>query len=619
MATCSAGPIPQGTEGPSIDAKILTDGSIETYRQSVIDSKSVVGNYILEKRIGQGTYGEVRLAVNKITNQRVAIKTIEKQSIKTERQRKRLQREVRILRLLHHPHIVKVFDVIETTTAVYIVMEYASGGELFDYLVVNKRLKEREARHFFRQVISAVEYCHGHFVIHRDLKPENLLIDDNNNIKIIDFGFTNIYRKDTLLDTFCGSPYYAAPEMILAKKYTGPEVDIWSLGVILYAMVCGSLPFDDTNIKLLHKKITSGYYFTPKYLSKKLSHLISRMIVVDPSQRATLDEIKSHPWVNESYDTETCSYILPRSAIDTSYLDERALNRLVLFGYNVEDIYSELAHPEPNGIKSAYHLIVESFARADEVTRLATHVANSIPLRMDLKDIRPPIAPTSHLNKGIQDPVNQFESKPEMSFPSSNQASMETKKPQRLFSGKSFLRLLSKLANGRQTKVPKLESCEARELTLTSLVSSSPARSPFDYERDLSMSAYVQATSNSIESVNSPTKHSSSIPRTENKKSSFSMRAMSGWFNSLSSVSRDPSSLIMELIRLFQLYRIRFIQQNTHLFLCEAEYKGGLMIFEVDVRCISPLSLYTVHFKRIRGSLLEYKRVCDKLLKNIQL
>jgi serine/threonine protein kinase len=232
---------------------------------------------------------------------------IEKCNIQNEKQVARIQREIRFLKLLHHPHIVKVYDVLETVDAIYIVMEYAVGGELFDYIVAHKRLKEKEARAFFRQVLSAVDYCHKvrhrpdlfaaaqiardesschpaciaariflilllfdhqNSVIHRDLKPENLLLDESKHIKIIDFGFGNTFKSEELLDTFCGSPFYAAPEMILGKRYEGPEVDMWSLGVILFALLCGHLPFDDENIKELYRKISSGSYTCPDYLSK---------------------------------------------------------------------------------------------------------------------------------------------------------------------------------------------------------------------------------------------------------------------------------------------------------------------------------------------------------------
>jgi 5'-AMP-activated protein kinase catalytic alpha subunit len=617
MATCNVPVISQSGEQSTL---ILSNSESSESPVPHIDFRTIIGNYMIEKRIGQGTYGEVRLATNRITNQKVAIKTIEKQSIRTERQRKRLQREVRILRLLHHPHIVKVFDVIETSLAIYIVMEYVDGGELFDYLVANKRLKEHEARHFFRQTISAVEYCHSHFIVHRDLKPENLLIDENKNIKIIDFGFTNIYRKDTLLDTFCGSPYYAAPEMILAKKYTGPEVDVWSLGVILYAMLCGSLPFDDTNVKLLHKKIISGYYFRPKYLSKEAKHLISRMIVVDPLQRATLSEIKIHPWLNEGYDTVICPYISPRSVIDTSCLDERALNRLLpLFSFNMDEIYAGLGSADSNGIQCAYYLIVESFARADEVTQLAAHIAHSIPLRVDNKDSR--LTATLKTTTSKDHHHSQQESTmvvvPDEESPSVHNEIFEDHQKQRrpLSTRSSFLLLLSKLSGRQSSTASKSKLGHKEGLNSNSL--SFPLHSSFNYERDLSMPTCARVTTNSANSISS-TNYSPNISEMKSDYSSLPMRFRSNLFHHLDVPSKDPSSLILELIRVLQLHQIRFIQLSSYLLLCEMDRQKGILIFEAEIRQASRLLHYRIHFKRIRGCLWGYKRLCSKLLKDIR-
>eukprot|EP00834_Sanchytrium_tribonematis_P001010 NODE_21_length_42443_cov_0.822808.p21 type:complete len:245 gc:universal NODE_21_length_42443_cov_0.822808:775-1509(+) len=236
--------------------------------------KNVIGNYRLEKTIGSGTYGKVKLAKHVTTNEKFAVKIIDKSNISTQKQIARIQREIRFLKLLQHPHIVKVYEVFESPNQIFIVMEYIQGGELFDYIVAHKRIKEKEARVFYREILSAVDYCHKNGVIHRDLKPENLLLNENKNIKIIDFGFGNIFFPDGLLDTFCGSPFYAAPEMILGKKYEGPEVDMWSLGVILFALLCGHLPFDDENIKELYKKISAGQYTIPNYISNGMNFLI---------------------------------------------------------------------------------------------------------------------------------------------------------------------------------------------------------------------------------------------------------------------------------------------------------------------------------------------------------
>ena len=208
----------------------------------------------------------------------------------------KVQREINILHLCTHPHIIRLYEVIDTPTDIFLVNEYVSGGELFDYIVSKGRLSADEARNFFHQIISGVEYCHFQKIVHRDLKPENLLLDANLNIKIADFGLSNLMRDGDFLRTSCGSPNYAAPEVISGHLYAGPEVDVWSCGVILYALLCGSLPFDDESIPNLFKKIKSGMYSLPTHLSQLAKNLIPRMLEVDPMKRITIPEIRLHPW-----------------------------------------------------------------------------------------------------------------------------------------------------------------------------------------------------------------------------------------------------------------------------------------------------------------------------------
>lgn len=208
----------------------------------------------------------------------------------------KVQREINILHLCTHPHIIRLYEVIDTPTDIFLVNEYVSGGELFDYIVSKGRLSADEARNFFHQIVSGIEYCHFQKIVHRDLKPENLLLDSNLNIKIADFGLSNLMRDGDFLRTSCGSPNYAAPEVISGHLYAGPEVDVWSCGVILYALLCGSLPFDDESIPNLFKKIKSGMYSLPSHLSQLARNLIPRMLEVDPMKRITIPEIRLHPW-----------------------------------------------------------------------------------------------------------------------------------------------------------------------------------------------------------------------------------------------------------------------------------------------------------------------------------
>lgn len=236
------------------------------------------------------------MATHAVTGHKVAVKILNKAKIKQLGMEEKVQREINILHLCTHPHIIRLYEVIDTPTDIFLVNEYVSGGELFDYIVSKGRLSADEARSFFHQIVSGVEYCHFQKIVHRDLKPENLLLDANSNIKIADFGLSNLMRDGDFLRTSCGSPNYAAPEVISGHLYAGPEVDVWSCGVILYALLCGSLPFDDESIPNLFKKIKSGMYSLPTHLSQLAKNLIPRMLEVDPMKRITIPEIRVHPW-----------------------------------------------------------------------------------------------------------------------------------------------------------------------------------------------------------------------------------------------------------------------------------------------------------------------------------
>ena len=189
--------------------------------------------------MGIGSFGKVKVAEHILTGHKVAVKILNRKKIKAIDMEEKVRREIKILRLFMHPHIIRLYEVLETPHDIYVVMEYVKSGELFDYIVEKGRLGENEARHFFQQIVSGVEYCHRNMVVHRDLKPENLLLDAKSNVKIADFGLSNVMRDGHFLKTSCGSPNYAAPEVISGKLYSGPEVDVWSCGVILYALLCG--------------------------------------------------------------------------------------------------------------------------------------------------------------------------------------------------------------------------------------------------------------------------------------------------------------------------------------------------------------------------------------------
>nr|XP_043902640.1 MAP/microtubule affinity-regulating kinase 3a isoform X11 [Solea senegalensis] len=312
-----------------------------------------VGNYRLLKTIGKGNFAKVKLARHILTGREVAIKIIDKTQLNPNSLQK-LFREVRIMKILNHPNIVKLFEVIETERTLYLVMEYASGGEVFDYLVAHGRMKEKEARAKFRQIVSAVQYCHQKHIVHRDLKAENLLLDADMNIKIADFGFSNEFTMGNKLDTFCGSPPYAAPELFQGKKYDGPEVDVWSLGVILYTLVSGSLPFDGQNLKELRERVLRGKYRIPFYMSTDCENLLKRFLVLNPSKRGTLEQIMRDRWINTGFDEDE---LKPYTEPELDITDQKRIDVMVGMGYNLDKIQESLAKMKYDEITATYLLL----------------------------------------------------------------------------------------------------------------------------------------------------------------------------------------------------------------------------------------------------------------------
>ncbi|NXV98956.1 MARK1 kinase, partial [Fregetta grallaria] len=312
-----------------------------------------IGNYRLLKTIGKGNFAKVKLARHVLTGREVAVKIIDKTQLNPTSLQK-LFREVRIMKILNHPNIVKLFEVIETEKTLYLVMEYASGGEVFDYLVAHGRMKEKEARAKFRQIVSAVQYCHQKCIVHRDLKAENLLLDADMNIKIADFGFSNEFTVGNKLDTFCGSPPYAAPELFQGKKYDGPEVDVWSLGVILYTLVSGSLPFDGQNLKELRERVLRGKYRIPFYMSTDCENLLKKLLVLNPIKRGSLEQIMKDRWMNVGHEEEE---LKPYTEPEPDFNDTKRIDIMVTMGFSREEIHESLVNQKYDEVMATYLLL----------------------------------------------------------------------------------------------------------------------------------------------------------------------------------------------------------------------------------------------------------------------
>lgn len=342
-----------GHSNPTIPNRDSVDNS-----NVKIKAKSI-GNYILGKTLGEGTFGKVKLATHILTGEKVAIKILEKDRIIDVSDVERVAREIYILKFIRHPNIIQLYEIIETPKQLFLVTEYISGGELFDYIVANTRVEEKEASKFFHQIIAGVEYIHKLKIVHRDLKPENLLLDYNKNIKIVDFGLSNTYGENELLKTACGSPCYAAPEMIGGKKYNGLQVDIWSCGVILFAIVCGYLPFEDPNTAVLYKKILSGDYTIPSFVSEEGRDLIKNVLNTDPTKRFTIEDIRKHPWMNQ------VEFPKKSEGIIVGYhqmpIDLNVLSSLEQYGFQNDNAQKCLDANKHNHVTTTYYLLLRKF------------------------------------------------------------------------------------------------------------------------------------------------------------------------------------------------------------------------------------------------------------------
>ncbi|KAI1141285.1 hypothetical protein F5Y05DRAFT_371927 [Hypoxylon sp. FL0543] len=307
------------------------------------------GKWILGKTIGAGSMGKVKLARKEDGTEQVACKIIPRGSTedghhsRADKERAdqskeiRTAREAAIVTLLQHPHICGMRDVVRTNYHWYMLFEYVNGGQMLDYIISHGKLKEKQARKFSRQIASALDYCHRNSIVHRDLKIENILISKTGDIKIIDFGLSNLFAPRGHLKTFCGSLYFAAPELLQARAYTGPEVDIWSFGIVLYVLVCGKVPFDDQSMPALHAKIKKGLVDYPSWLSNECRHLLSRMLVTDPRQRATMHEVMNHPWMIKGYGGPPDNYLPAREPL-TLPLEPEVINAMTGFNFGPPEV-----------------------------------------------------------------------------------------------------------------------------------------------------------------------------------------------------------------------------------------------------------------------------------------
>ncbi|CAK9148123.1 unnamed protein product [Ilex paraguariensis] len=259
--------------------------------------------YELGRLLGQGTFAKVYYGRNLKTGQSVAVKIIDKEKVMRVGLIDQIKREISVMRLVKHPNVVQLYEVMASKTKIYFAMEYVRGGELFNK-VAKGRLKEDAARKYFQQLIAAVDFCHSRGVYHRDLKPENLLLDESENLKVSDFGLSALFeskRQDGLLHTTCGTPAYVAPEVINKRGYDGEKTDIWSCGVILFVLLAGYLPFHDTNLMEMYRKISKGEFRCPQWFPPEVKKLLSRILDPNPCSRITVAKLMENPWFKKGF------------------------------------------------------------------------------------------------------------------------------------------------------------------------------------------------------------------------------------------------------------------------------------------------------------------------------
>ncbi|CAK7262585.1 Serine/threonine-protein kinase [Sporothrix epigloea] len=354
VAAMAAAPVSQNNGHQDRIAENHVSNPRPTKSRTTIPTKS--GKWILGKVIGAGSMGKVRLATKEDSNEQVACKIIPRGSTddnhatRADKERAdqskeiRTAREAAIVTLLNHPYICGLRDVVRTNHHWYMLFEYVNGGQMLDYIISHGKLKEKPARKFSRQIASALDYCHRNSIVHRDLKIENILISKTGDIKIIDFGLSNLFAPRGHLRTFCGSLYFAAPELLQARAYTGPEVDVWSFGIVLYVLVCGKVPFDDQSIPALHTKIKKGVVDYPNWLSNECKHLLSRMLVTEPRQRATMQEVLNHSWMLKGFNGPPENYLPKREPI-TLPLEQDVINAMTGFNFGPSEVIkAQLTH-----------------------------------------------------------------------------------------------------------------------------------------------------------------------------------------------------------------------------------------------------------------------------------
>ncbi|OXB73597.1 UNVERIFIED_CONTAM: hypothetical protein H355_005312 [Colinus virginianus] len=587
---------------------------------SCADEQPHIGNYRLLKTIGKGNFAKVKLARHILTGREVAIKIIDK----TQLNPTSLQKLYRLI------YFMKLFEVIETEKTLYLIMEYASGGEVFDYLVAHGRMKEKEARAKFRQIVSAVQYCHQKHIVHRDLKAENLLLDADMNIKIADFGFSNEFTVGNKLDTFCGSPPYAAPELFQGKKYDGPEVDVWSLGVILYTLVSGSLPFDGQNLKELRERVLRGKYRIPFYMSTDCENLLKRFLVLNPTKRGTLEQIMKDRWINAGHEEDELKpFVEPE--LDIS--DQKRIDIMVGMGYSQEEIQESLSKMKYDEITATYLLLGRKSSELD-----ASDSSSSS--NLSLAKVRP----SSDLNNSTgQSPHHKVQrsisssqkqrrysdhaSPASVCTTSFSSVRLRHQKSMSMSASVHTKMMLPPIDNGADNFRPIGTASRStfhgqlRERR-TATYNGPPASPSLSHEATPLSQTRTRGSTNLFSKLTSKLTRSRNVAvdqKDENKEAK--PRSLRFTWSMKTTSSMDPNDMMREIRKVLDANNCDYEQRERFLLFCVHGdgHAENLVQWEMEVCKLPRLSLNGVRFKRISGTSIAFKNIASKIANELKL
>lgn len=618
--------------------------------------------YELRETIGSGGFAKVKLAVHSLTGEKVAIKIMNKKELGSDLPR--VQREIDAMKNLTHQHVCQLYHVIQTEEYIFMVMEYAPGGELFDYIVAKDKLREDEARGFFRQIVSAVAYIHDRGYAHRDLKPENLLLDDDQNIKLIDFGLVAKPRGGMTdhLDTCCGSPAYAAPELISGFPYHGNEVDLWSMGVLLYALLCGFLPFDDDNTFKLYKLIQKGEYEVPEWLSPGSAKILSQLLQVNPKRRVTIKGLLNHEWMMKGY----AAPVRWTSRIKKDKPDPDVLLEMAsYYDVSLESMNKRLMDWKYDEVTAMYFLLCKKKSKGQPPELLPRYSKSRTRKRLESKENEHPNVPNSENAEYILRPPKplpyiehqsrkvMFNKQEESMEPPARKAragtlpasvpSTPTKKgPTEMPPPLAPItpRTRKTPAKGAAAEMPMSHSdydfgnndltpmsqaklwSQSLDTNLDKATQSrkTPFRSPFTLGRKRFGSLDTPSSSSKWGSRGFMGSIEEGLNRiveaiTPRGLGGHGPRKVKALYNVSSTSTRSSDEVLDELKRVLELADIMFKQKGYALRCKSIDERGKVVLeFEMEVCLIPKMEMIGIRRKRMKGDTWAYKKICEELL-----